>query len=557
MNKGQAVFIEWRFFLILFVISFIVCGLFYRVFNLAILDQHFLRQQGDQRMLRMVSKPAFRGMIMDRNNFPLAVSTSVYSVWMNPQELSLTSTQLKSLASILGMKPAAITKLTKTKQAREFVYLKRGIAPDSANQVKALNVTGLYLQQEYHRYYPEGEIAAQLIGFTNVDDRGQEGLELGYNKWLQGTEGKKWVIKDRLGRVISDVQTVHDQKPGSDLVLSIDRRIQYLAYRELLAGVTANQAEAGTVVVLDVKTGEVLAMANVPSFNPNNRAGANKESFRNRAVTDLFEPGSTMKAFTVASALESGAIKANTVINTSPGWIRVDHNVVRDENNNGLLSIQEILQKSSNVGATKIVLSSPADALWQTLHDVGFGEATGANFPGEQNGVLIHHNPWGSFVLATLSFGYGMSVTALQLAHAYSVIANHGTKLPISLLKLDQAPTGQQVMPARVADQMLQLLEAVLAKHGTGSAARVPGYRVAGKTGTAKKVGQNGYEKHEYTSSFVGIAPVTNPRLVVAVIIHNPHGKYYLGGFVSGPVFEKIMEGTLRLLDVPPDDLNN
>jgi cell division protein FtsI (penicillin-binding protein 3) len=356
--------------------------------------------------------------------------------------------------------------------------------------------------------------------------------------------------------VISDVQNIQDQKPGNDLVLSIDRRIQYLAYRELLSGVTQNQAASGTAIVMDVKTGEILAMVNVPSFNPNNRIGVKSETFRNRALTDLSEPGSTIKAFTIASALESGRFKPDSVLDTSPGWMRVGHNVVRDEKNNGVLSISQILQMSSNMGSAKIVLALPADLLWSVLHRVGFGESTGINFPGEQSGVLIHHNPWGQFILATLSFGYGMSATPMQVTRAYSVIAAGGMKLPISLLKVDKPPKGERVLDAKVAKQILNLLEAVFAKGGTAHRISVPGYHMAGKTGTAKLLGPGGYLKHRYNSSFVGIAPLNDPRIIIMVLIHDPLGKEYHGGSVAGPVYQKVMEGTLRMLDIAPDAEN-
>lgn len=555
MAKSQVYFIPWRFYLMLAVITLAVLGLIWRVIDLAIFDQHFLRHQGDERVLRLVSTPAFRGMIVDRNGYPLAVSVTVYSIWINPQEFAPEKTNLNELAQLLGMKPKAITDLDKQmqKKKREFVYLKRGLSPEVAKKIKELGILGVYLQQDYRRFYPEGEAAAQVIGFTNVDDQGQEGLELGYNQWLQGEPGKKWVIKDRIGRVISDVQEVQDEKPGHDLVLSIDRRIQYLAYRELLNGVIESKAASGTAIVLDTHTGEILAMANVPSFNPNNREGAKSDAFRNRAITDTFEPGSTIKAFTIASALEAGKITPDTLIDTSPGWMRVGRNVVRDEKNNGVLSISQIIQRSSNMGAAKIVLSLPPDQLWSLLHRVGFGEVTGIGFPGEQNGTLIKHNPWGSFVLATMSFGYGLSATFLQLTHAYSVFANDGIKIPLSLLRINTPPKGERVIDAAIAKQMLTLLESVVAKGGTAEVAAVPGYRVAGKTGTAKLVGAGGYQKHRYNASFVGIAPVTKPRLLVAVIMNDPRGKKFLGGDVSGPVFEKIMEETLRLYNVPPD----
>ena len=556
MNYQKPSFISWRFYLLIGLIVMAAMGLGLRLFDLAILKQHFLRDQGNKRSLRLVSSPAFRGMITDRQGYPLAVSTRVFSVWANPQEFSPSSKELHHLARLLAMKAADIHSLTERyeEQDREFVYLKRSISPELAIEIKALNLFGLHLQEEYKRYYPEGEMAAQLIGFTNVDDKGQEGLELAYQNWLQGEPGEKWVTKDRIGRVISELQTVKEQKPGSDLTLSIDRRVQYLAYRELMEGIAANHAHAGSAVVLDVKTGEVLAMVNYPSFNPNQRPAQRSEIYRNRAVTDLFEPGSTVKAFSIASALDSGKYKPDTLVDTFPGWIRVGHNVVRDEENHGPLTVTQILQISSNVGVTKMILSLPPDQLWDVLHRVGFGEVTGVGFPGEPNGVLTKHHPWGDFTLATLAFGYGVSVTTLQLVRAYSVLANQGVKLPVSLLRLDHAPAGERVMEANIAQQMLALLETVVTKEGTGNRARVPGYRVAGKTGTAKIAIAGGYEQHRYISSFIGIAPASNPRFIVAVVIHDPQGKRFLGGAVSGPVFARIMEGTLRMWNIAPDE---
>ena len=557
MAAPDSSYLPSRFYLILALIITAVSSLVFRVYDLAILDQHFLRAQGDERVLRLISTPSFRGMILDRNGFPLAVSASVFSIWMNPEEFYPLNEDLSQLSRLLGTKSKNITTTAEQnkKKKREFVYLARGISPQLANEIKALNIPGINLQQDYRRYYPEGEIMAHVLGFTNIDDQGQEGLELGYNQWLSGEQGKKWVIKDRLGRVISDVQTVQDEKPGHDLVLSIDRRIQYLAYRELLSGVVQNKAASGTAIVTDAKTGEILAMVNVPSFNPNNRKGVPLENLRNRAVTDLFEPGSTIKAFTVASALESGKFKTDSVIDTSPGWMRVGRNVVKDEKDNGMLSVSQILQHSSNMGATKMVLALPPDSLWNMLQRVGFGEETGIGFPGEQNGILIKHNPWGQFILATLSFGYGMSATPIQITRAYSVLANKGMRLPLSILKLNKPSNGEHVLTPEIAKQILVLLESVFEKGGTAATISIPGYRVAGKTGTSRIVGEGGYQKHRYTTSFVGIAPVSDPRLIVTVIIHDPQGKQYLAGLVSGPVFQKIMEGTLRIRDVPPDAL--
>jgi len=554
---NKTAYIAWRFYLILVLIFFVAGGLVWRVYDLAVVDQHFLRQQGDERVLRLVSTSSFRGMIVDRNGFPLAVSTPVFSIWLNPDEFYPLDEDLASLVHLTGIKRKHIVDIAKQNLARkrEFVYLKRSVSPELANQVRRLNIPGIYLQQEYRRYYPEGEMTAHVIGFTNVDDNGQEAIELNYNQWLQGEKGKKWVIKDRIGRVISDLQTIQDEKPGHDLVLSIDRRLQYLAYRELLAGVMQNKAASGIAIVLDTRSGEILAMVNVPSFNPNNRKGIRSENFRNRAVTDIFEPGSIIKAFTLASALETGRFKPDSVVDTSPGWMRVGHNVVKDKKNNGVLSLSQILQVSSNMGVAKIALALPPDQLWDMLRRVGFGENTGIGFPGEQVGVLTRVKPLAQFILATLSFGYGMSATPLQMTRAYSVLANEGVKLPLSLLKLDKPATGERVLTPKLAKQMLTLLEAVFAKGGTAESISVPGYRVAGKTGTSKMVGEEGYQKHRYISSFVGIAPVSHPRLVVTVVIQDPQGKNYYGGLVSGPVFQKIMEGSLRILDVPPDAL--
>jgi cell division protein FtsI (penicillin-binding protein 3) len=556
MSKTQVNFIAWRFYLVIIFLITVVLGLIWRILDLTIFDQHFLRHQGEARVLRLVSTPAFRGMILDRNGLPLAVSTSVYSVWFNPKEFNPNSESLSSLSKLLEIKTKEIKKIYSRykKTKREFIYLKRGLSPELANTIKSLSIPGIYTQIERRRYYPEGEAAAHLVGFTNVDDQGQEGLELAYNQWLMGEPGKKWVVKDRLGRVISDVRKVQEAKAGNDLTLSIDRRIQYLAYRELLTGIKQHIARSGSVVVLDAKTGEILAIANYPSFNPNNRSPIGRDSLRNRAITDTFEPGSTIKAFSIATALDSGKYKPDTIIDTYPGWIQVDHRVVKDEHQNGPMSVMQILQKSSNVGTAKMILSLPPNQLWNLLHRVGFGEVTGVGFPGEQSGSLVKHNPWGAFTVATLSFGYGIAVTPLQLTIAYSVIANLGIKRPVTLLRIDHSPAGESVMNREAASQMLMLLETVVnSKIGTGKSARISGYRVAGKTGTSDIAKAHGYAKDHVNSSFVGIAPVSNPKLIVSVIISDPNGKYHHGGDVSGPVFQRIMEGSLRILNVSPD----
>ena len=529
-----------------------------RLVHLTVIKRPFLESQGNARVLRSVTESVFRGMILDRNGYPLAISTVVYSAWMNPQTFKGTDADIKTLAKILNVKTTTIKNLLDRyqKTGREFVYLKRDVSPSVAEKIKSLKIIGINLQQDYKRFYPEGEVTAHIVGFTNIDDKGQEGLELLHDAWLTGRPGKKMVIKDRLGRIVDDVKNLQDHKAGQDLILSINRRIQYLAYRELMAGVKTHHAESGSVVVLDVKTGEVLAMVNQPSFNPNNRTYKSSSVFRNRAVTDVFEPGSTIKPFSIASAFDSGKYTPESLIDTSPGWIQVGKTRLRDEHNNGLLTAAKILQISSNVGTTKMVLSLAPTQLWETLHKIGFGEETHVGLPGERTGELVKREAWSPITLATLAFGYGLSTTTLQLAQAYSVLANHGIKMPLSILKQDKNPLGEAAMTADVADQMLEVLESVVSQGGTGRHARIPGYRVAGKTGTAWIAGPKGYDKHRYVSSFVGIAPVSNPRFVVAVVIRDPQGKQFLGGYVSGPVFRKIMEGTLHLLNISPDDVS-
>lgn len=555
-DKLNITFSPWRFYLLGFIILTIVAGLIVRMIDLSVVERLFLQKQGNARSLRVINESAFRGMITDRNGYPLAISTSVFSIWINPQEFNKNPQPIHTLADLLGMKWKDLQSLlqgTKNKK-RQFIYLKRQVPPPIAKEIKALKIPGIYLQQDFKRFYPEGEVAAHVIGFTNVDDHGQEGLELTYNDWLSGISGKKRVIKDRTGRVINNVQMLQKQKPGNDLALSLNRRIQYLAYRELMDGVKKNLAISGSVVVLDVKTGEILAMVNQPSYNPNNMMRQQKDYFRNRAITDVFEPGSTMKSFSIATALESGKYKPDTMVDTTPGWIHVGNHTIHDEHMKGVISLMQILQFSSNVGMTKVALTLPPNQLWNFLHRIGFGESTGVGFPGEQTGKLVNRPIWKPLALATLSFGYGISVTTLQLAHAYATLANDGIKVPLSLLRIDKPPVGERVVDEKIAHEMMEMLRNVLLKGGTGEPARVPGYSVAGKTGTAWISANKSYQKHRYTSSFVGIAPASHPRLVVAVVIHEPQGKQYYGDFVSGPVFEKIMEGSLRILNIPPDE---
>ncbi|WP_039669614.1 peptidoglycan D,D-transpeptidase FtsI family protein [Coxiella burnetii] len=543
----------WRFYALWFLLSVAVAGLLWRLIDLNVLDRSFLLRQSKARALRVVNIPAYRGMITDRLGVPLAISTPVDSVWINPQLFQATPIQLKQLAHLLHLPLSFIKKRAKKMGDRQFVYLKRGNPPFVAKQIRGLDISGVFFQREYRRYYPEGEVAAHVVGLTNIDDQGQEGLELAYNRWLGGTPGKMEVLKDRLGHVIADVAVLQKPAQGHDLNLSIDHRIQYLAYKALEETVSTYHAQSGSVVVLDVKTGEILAMVNQPSYNPNNRPTDHDGRYRNRAVTDMFEPGSVNKPFTIALALESGRYKPDTQINTNPGWMKIGGYRIHDDLNYGVVTLTQLLQKSSNIAAAKILLSLTPQHYYTLLHAFGFGERTTSGFPGESNGALIPYETWVPSVVATLAYGYGLAVTTLQLAQGYAVLAAGGIRKPVTFVKVNESPQGVRVLPENVAKTVIKMLETVVQKGGTGTRAQVYGYSVAGKTGTAYIAGPNGYFKHRYVASFVGIAPANNPRLVVAVVIRDPQGQHF-GGIVAAPLFSKIMSGALRILDVPPDN---
>jgi cell division protein FtsI (penicillin-binding protein 3) len=526
-----------------------------RAVSLQVLDKEFLLTQGQARHLRVVSLSAHRGIIHDRNGEPLAISTPVESVWVNPQELGSEQQRIPELTKLLSIDRSSVQRLLASRADREFVYLQRHISPSLAARITALKIPGVYLQREYRRYYPAGEVAAHIVGFTNIDDTGQEGLELAYEEWLDGKAGAKRVVKDGQRHIVEDVESISRPRPGKDLMLSIDRRIQYLAYRELKAVMKEHKARAASAVVLDVQTGEVLAMVNQPSFNPNNRQDLRTSHMRNRAVTDVFEPGSTMKPFIVASALESGRYRPDTPIATSPGWFRVGVNTVRDVHDYGQLDVSGVIRKSSNVGITKIALSLPAEEIWALLSDLGFGAQTFSGFPGEASGLLSYFGGWNAIETATLAYGYGISVTPLQLAQAYAVLAAEGVKRPVTFLKAEAAAEEHRILPASVTRQLRDMLEQATGPEGTAPAAQVAGYRIAGKTGTVKKSVAGGYSKNKYLAVFAGMAPASNPRLVMVVMVDEPdNGKYY-GGQVAAPVFSRVMSGALRLMAVPPDDL--
>ncbi len=538
------------------VLGLLVTGLFTlagRAVYLQVLDTDFLQSEGEQRHSRVVKDHSHRGMILDRNGAPLAVSTPVDSIWAHPDTLAEERSRWPALAATLGMSPRELARLLEKHAGREFMYLRRHASPDLAARVTALKVPGVELQREYRRYYPLGPVAAHVLGYTNVDDVGLEGIELAYDGVLRAIPGRKRVLKDLQGNIVEQVESLTLPKPGRDVVLSIDRHVQYLAYRELKHAIETHGARGGTAVVLDARSGEVLAMVNAPDFNPNNRAAIQGPTPRNRAVTDLFEPGSTMKPFTVAAALESGRVRPETLIDTTGGAIQIGGRAIRDVHPYGTLTVAGVIEKSSNVGAIRIGLGLERQALWQALRAVGFGAPTGSGLPGEAGGVLRNPARWVPVEQASIAFGYGLSVTPLQLARAYGALAHDGVLPAVTLLKRNGPVDGARVFSARTAREVRAMLERAVGAQGTGAQARVADYRVAGKTGTARKLGPNGYSDKHYVGWFAGIAPASDPRLVMVVAVDDPSRGGYFGGVVAAPVFARVMAGALRLLDIPPD----
>ncbi|MFN3396978.1 MAG: peptidoglycan D,D-transpeptidase FtsI family protein [Sulfurimicrobium sp.] len=541
----------WRAWVVVVLLLLWFIALLLRGLYLQVMNNDFLRQKGDARYSRVIELSAHRGMITDRRGEPLAISTPVESVWASPQDVELTADKLHRLARLLDLSQKEIERHLLGSQ-KEFVYLKRGLPPDQAARVMELGIPGIFLQRGYRRYYPAGDVMAHVLGFTNVDDNGQEGMELTYQNWLAGKTGSRRVIKDRVGHIIEDVESVKTPQEGRNLTLSIDRSIQYLAFRELKSAVEAHKAKAGAIVVLNARSGEILAMANLPSYNPNNRVKLDRNSTRNRSITDSFEPGSTLKPFTISAALESGKYKPGSMIETAPGYFSIGPATIHDAHPEGLLSVAQVIQKSSNVGAAKIALTLPPEYMWSSFNHMGFGQVPHSGFPGEASGRLRPYKTWRPIEQATMAYGHGISVSLLQLARAYTVFANDGELKPLSMLKLDEAPAGERVFSPKTAQEMLAMLEMVVQPGGTAPRARIVGYRVAGKTGTAHKEENGAYARNKYVASFVGLAPVSDPRLIVAVMIDEPEGQYY-GGLVAAPVFSNVMGGALRMLSVPPD----
>lgn len=528
-----------------------------RAVYLQILDKEFLQDKGDLQHVGVVSVSAYRGQIQDRNGEPLAISTPVQSIWVNPRQLKESEQEkIGQMGKILSIPDKELRALLKKEAGKRFVYLKRQINPAIAEKVKALEITGVYFEREFKRYYPAGAVSGHLLGFTNIDDVGQEGMEHGYEHILRGKVGKKRVIKDGKGQIIKDVENIEEAEAGRDLVLTIDERIQYLAYRELQNAVMQYKAHSASLVVLDAKNGDVLATVSQPAFNPNNRKELSSSRYRNRAMVDSFEPGSTVKPFVVAAALDGGYVDPNVLIETH-GVYHLGRNVVKDVHNYGTLDLTHVLQKSSNIAVTQLAMTMPPEYFWGIYSRLGFGTSAGVGFPGEASGSLLDYQGWHEFDQAILSFGYGVSTSILQLARAYTALADDGVIHSVTLLKRDEDPDAQRIFKPETARRVREMLETVISKEGTAYQARVEGYRVAGKTGTVKKATAGGYASDKYLSVFVGMAPASNPRFIIAIVVDEPTTGQYYGGLVAAPAFSKVMAGALRVYGVEPDGMDN
>lgn len=514
------------------------------------MENDFLQGQGAARFSREIEVPAHRGRIVDRFGDALAISTPVKSLWAFRDQIDVSAAQLKSLARVLETSPQQLS--SRLRGDGEFTYVAKQLAPETAERAMALGIKGLNEQNEYRRYYPGGDVTAQIVGFTGDKDLGQEGIELAQQAWLGGTPGSRRVIINRRGDIVEDVAAIRAPQAGRDLALSIDSRLQYLAFRELKAAVERNKAKAGGLCIVDAKSGEILALANWPTYNPNRRDKVARDRMRNRALTDVFEPGSTMKPFTIAAALEAGKVRPDTVIHTEAGEMTIGKSTIHDAHHAGPLTVEQVIQKSSNIGAAKIALSLPAETLWRMFSEAGFGTAPQTGFPGEVSGRLRPPRTWKPIEQATMAYGHGLSVNLVQLARAYTIFADDGELKPVELFKTDGAVAGRPVISVATARAVRHMLELAVLPGGTAPQAQVAGYRVAGKTGTARKIEGHEYA-HKYVASFVGMAPASNPRLIVAVMIDEPSTGDYYGGSVAGPVFSNVMGAALRMLGVPTD----
>ncbi|MBG8560055.1 MULTISPECIES: penicillin-binding protein 2 [Pseudomonas] len=557
--KLEGALYPWRFRVVVGLLVIMVGAIAWRIVDLQVVDRDFLKGQGDARSLRHIPIPAHRGLITDRNGEPLAVSTPVTTLWANPKEMQAAKDRWPALAAALKQNPQQLAERLEQQANKEFIYLVRGLTPEQGQVVLDLKVPGVYGIEEFRRFYPAGDVAAHMVGFTDLDDHGREGVELAYDEWLAGVPGKRQVIKDRRGRLIKDVQVTKNAKAGKTLALSIDLRLQYLATRELRNAIAEQEAKAGSLVIMDVKTGEVLAMVNQPTYNPNNRRSMFPAAMRNRAIIDVFEPGSTVKPFSMSAALQSGRWKPTDKVEVYPGTLQLGRYTIRDvsRSEGPILDLTGILINSSNVGMSKIAFDIGGESIYRVMSQLGLGQYTGLGFPGERVGNLPNHREWRKAETATLSYGYGLSVTALQLVHAYAALANNGKMVPLSILKVDKTPEATQVVPEDTAKTIQGMLQQVIEAPRGVFRAQVPSYHVGGKSGTARKatVGSKGYTENAYRSLFTGFGPMSDPRYAIVVVIDEPSKGGYFGGLVSAPVFSKVMSGTLRLMNVPPDNL--
>ncbi|MEP1444885.1 MAG: penicillin-binding transpeptidase domain-containing protein [Paraglaciecola sp.] len=567
-------FLHWRFVVVVVAILLVFVGLGIRAAYIQVVSPDLLIKQGDSRTLRTRANPLHRGLIVDRNGQQLAVSVPVRAIWADPKAIAEAEQETqqkakedpsfnlqaqqrenkkrwKALAEVLGQDVHKLKEKVSNPEKR-FVYIQRQVSPAMAEYVEELKLAGIYLRDESRRYYPSGEVSAHVVGFTNVDDAGIEGIEKLYNKWLAGSQGSRKIRRDGKGRMVELIESEAGKEP-QNIQLTIDQRIQAIAYKELKQAVQYYKATSGSAVVVAVSTGEILALVNSPSYNPNNRVGVSAHRIRNRAVTDAYEPGSSIKPLAVLSALEFGTADTETLVDTSPGWMHLGGNIVRDSRNYGEIDLTEIIRKSSNMGTSKLALSVPKEFLLDMFYNVGLMSGSGANLLGEINGIFNDRPRWSDFELSTLSFGYGISVTALQLARMYSILGDGGIRRPLSIIKPDAPVESERVISAQATQQILQMMETVTEKNGSAEQANVPGYRVAGKTGTSRKAIANGYGE-EYVNIFAGVAPVSDPQLAVVILINEPKGELYYAGQTAAPVFAKIMAASLQMLNVPPDD---
>ncbi|PMU10164.1 peptidoglycan synthetase FtsI [Pseudomonas frederiksbergensis] len=559
MMKLEGALFPWRFRLVLGLLGVMVAAIAWRIIDLQVVDRAFLKGQGDARSVRHIPIPAHRGLITDRNGEPLAVSTPVTTLWANAKEMQTAKEKWPALAAALGQDPKALAERLEAQANKEFIYLVRGLTPEQGQSVLDLKVPGVYGIEEFRRFYPAGEVTAHMVGFTDIDDHGREGVELAYDEWLAGVPGKRQVIKDRRGRLIKDVQVTKNAKAGKPLALSIDLRLQYLANRELRNAIIENGAKAGSLVIMDVKSGEILAMVNQPTYNPNNRRNLQPAMMRNRAMIDVFEPGSTMKAISMSAAIETGRWKPTDTVEVYPGTLQIGKYTIKDvsKSEGPVLDLTGIMINSSNVGMSKVAFDIGGETIFRLAQKVGLGQDTGLGFPGERVGNLPNYREWRKAETATLSYGYGISVTAIQLVHAFSALANNGRLAPLTLIKTDKAPQTTQVLPEAVAKTMQTMLQQVIEAPRGVFRAQVPAYHVGGKSGTARKtsVGTKGYAENSYRSLFAGFGPMSDPRYAIVVVIDEPSKAGYFGGLVSAPVFSKVMSGTLRLMNITPDNL--